>query len=74
MAGKLKNYNSSFGVNKHPGIFFNNLANGDVVFYMRVTLEGKKANIKNRTKKAEQQAREIFRAYRDRAFAQRSSK
>ena len=51
MAGKLKNYNSSFGVNKYPGIFFNNLANGDVVFYMRVTLEGKKANIKNRTKK-----------------------
>ena len=46
MAGKLKNYNSSFGVNKYPGIFFNNLANGDVVFYMRVTLEGKKANIK----------------------------
>ena len=46
MAGKLKNYNSSFGVNKYPGIFFNNLASGDVVFYMRVTLEGKKANIK----------------------------
>ena len=46
MAGKLKNYNSSFGVNKYSGIFFNNLANGDVVFYMRVTLEGKKANIK----------------------------
>ena len=46
MAGKLKNYNSSFGVNKYPGIFFNNLANGDVVFYMRVTLEGKKANVK----------------------------
>jgi len=22
MAGKLKNYNSSFGVNKYPGIFF----------------------------------------------------
>lgn len=42
MAGKLKNYNSSFRVNKYPGIFFNNLANGDVVFYMRVTLEGKK--------------------------------
>ena len=46
MAGKLKNYNSSFGVNKYPGIFFNNLASGDVFFYMRVTLEGKKANIK----------------------------
>ena len=46
MAGKLKNYNSSFGVNKYPGIFFNNLANGDVVFYMRVTLEGKKADVK----------------------------
>ena len=41
-AGKLKNYNSAFGVNKHPGIFFNNLTNGDVVFYMRVTLEGKR--------------------------------
>ena len=46
MAGKLKNYNSAFGVNKYPGIFFNNLANGDVVFYMRVTIEGRKANIK----------------------------
>ena len=43
MAGKLKNYNSAFGVNKYPGIFFNNLT-GDVVFYMRVTLEGKKTD------------------------------
>ena len=46
MAGKLKNYNSSFGVNKYPGIFFNNLANGDVIFYMRVTLEGKRPTLK----------------------------
>ena len=50
MAGKLKNYNSSFGVNKYPGIFFNNLASGDVVFYMRVTLEGKKVNVKSGSK------------------------
>ena len=47
MAGKLKNYNSAFGVNKYPKIFFNNLTNGDVVFYMRVTLEGKKGQRKN---------------------------
>ena len=47
MAGKLKNYNSAFGVNKYPGIFFNNLANGDVVFYMRVTLEGKRQTSKS---------------------------
>lgn len=47
MAGKLKNYNSSFGVNKCPGIFFNNLASDDVVFYTRVTLEGKRQTSKS---------------------------
>ncbi|PSM51438.1 site-specific tyrosine recombinase, phage integrase family (INT_Rci_Hp1_C domain) [Campylobacter blaseri] len=46
MSKNLKNYNSTFGVNKYPGVWINNLKNGDVVYYIRININNKKANIK----------------------------
>lgn len=42
----IKSYNSIFNTKKFPGIMINVLENNDIVFYMRVLINGKKSNIK----------------------------
>lgn len=42
----IKSYNSIFNTKKFPGIMINVLENNDIIFYMRVLVNGKKSNIK----------------------------